>query len=215
MDNIHKERKKKIMINIKKKFFNQYNYSLINYTFVAFGLNHRNRPRFLCSGGTNRLYLIKPITSFANCDIEKKNIFSLARAQEENGVVYCWVNNANNKCYVGSSVNFTARLYKYYSAKHLYESKTAISYALYKYGYSNFSLHILEYCEKKNALNREQYHIDLLNPEYNILKKAGSLLGYKHTTKTLDAFKNRMVSTKTRNNLSLAASKRIFSKEEK
>lgn len=178
-------------------------------------LNHRNKPRFLCSGGANRLYLIKPIASFTNSDIEKNNIFSLARAQAENGVVYCWVNNTNQKCYLGSSVNFTMRLYKYYSAKHLYESNTAISKALNKYGYSNFSLHILEYCNKNEALNREQYQIDLLNPEYNILKKAGSSLGYKHNTKTLDAFKNRTVSQETRNNLSLAASKRIFSKQEK
>jgi len=30
-------------------------------------------------------------------------------------------------------------------------------------------------------IEREQYYIDLLNPEYNILKIAGSRLGVKHT----------------------------------
>jgi len=34
-------------------------------------------------------------------------------------------------------------------------------------------------------LSREQYYIDSLNPEYNILKTAGSLLGYKHTEETI------------------------------
>jgi hypothetical protein len=44
-------------------------------------------------------------------------------------------------------------------------------------------LDILEYCEKVKTviLKSEQYYIDLLKPEYNILTKAGSSLGYKHT----------------------------------
>jgi group I intron endonuclease len=56
-----------------------------------------------------------------------------------------------------------------------------INKALIKYGYSNFSLEILEYCEPSRVVTREQYYIDLLKPEYNILKVAGSSLGYKHT----------------------------------
>ena len=50
-----------------------------------------------------------------------------------------------------------------------------------KYSYVNFSLDILEYCDKDILLKREQYYLDLLNPEYNILKKAGSRLEYKHS----------------------------------
>lgn len=52
--------------------------------------------------------------------------------------------------------------------------------------------------------------MDLLEPEYNILKKAGSLLGFKHNESTLNKFKNRTVSESTRNNLSLAATNRTF-----
>lgn len=52
--------------------------------------------------------------------------------------------------------------------------------ALLKYGYSNFSISILEYYDSNNRLVREQYYIDLLQPEYNILKKAGSSVGYLH-----------------------------------
>jgi len=33
--------------------------------------------------------------------------------------VYRWVNKLNNKTYIGSSIDFTTRLYKYYSLKHL------------------------------------------------------------------------------------------------
>ena len=42
--------------------------------------------------------------------------------------------------------------------------------ALLKNGYSNFQLEILEFCEPDLVLNREQYYLDLLDPEYNNLK---------------------------------------------
>ena len=60
-----------------------------------------------------------------------------------------------------------------------------IQKALLKYGYSNFKLEILEYCNKDEVLSREQYYLDLLKPEYNIYQKAGSPLGYKHTEETM------------------------------
>ena len=50
--------------------------------------------------------------------------------------------------------------------------------------FSNFSLEILEYCESKDTIKREQYYLDRLNPEYNVLKIAGSPLGSKHTAET-------------------------------
>ena len=60
-----------------------------------------------------------------------------------------------------------------------------INKALLKYGYSKFYLEILEYCDPKELAKREQYYMDHLNPEYNVLKTAYSSLGYKHTGKTL------------------------------
>ncbi|MDB5716324.1 MAG: hypothetical protein JWO15_3721 [Sphingomonadales bacterium] len=48
-----------------------------------------------------------------------------------------------------------------------------------KHGYYNFSLEIIEYCEPKDVINREQYYLDLLQPEYNVLKIAGSRQGHK------------------------------------
>lgn len=60
--------------------------------------------------------------------------------------------------------------------------------ALLKDGYSNFSFSILEYCEPNKCLDREQYYIDLFRasaPEYNVLQKAGSSLGYKHTEEAI------------------------------
>jgi group I intron endonuclease len=51
-------------------------------------------------------------------------------------------------------------------------------------GYSNFKLEILEYCDKSNVIVREQAYIDLLSPEYNLNKTAGSRFGSKHSEET-------------------------------
>ncbi len=53
--------------------------------------------------------------------------------------------------------------------------------ALLKYGYSNFSLEILEYCDPSECISREDYYLKLLDPKYNILQEAGSSIGLKHT----------------------------------
>jgi hypothetical protein len=56
--------------------------------------------------------------------------------------------------------------------------------ALLKYGYSNFSLEILKYCSRAKCIKWEQFFFDLLKPEYNILKIAGSSLGRNHSEKS-------------------------------
>lgn len=77
----------------------------------------------------------------------------------------------------------------------------SINKALLKYGYSNFQLEILEYCERSDVIQREQYYIDLLVPEYNILRTAGSSLGYKHTTETLVKLRGRKLSEEAKANM--------------
>lgn len=44
------------------------------------------------------------------------------------------------------------------------------------YGYNNFRLEILKYCDRSNVIKVEQDYIDRFKPEYNILTKAGSSL---------------------------------------
>jgi len=96
-----------------------------------------------------------------------------------------WTNLLNGKCYVGSGANLSIRLSHYFSNQHLETQlksrKSAIYSAILGYGLSNFSLEILEYCSPSDAVLREQYYIDLLKPEYNLLKTAGSWLGNKHS----------------------------------
>jgi group I intron endonuclease len=66
--------------------------------------------------------------------------------------------------------------------------------AILKYGYANFKLEILEYCSPEECIKREQYYINTFNPEYNVLKVAGSTLGYKHSEETKAKFKTRKLA---------------------
>lgn len=63
----------------------------------------------------------------------------------------------------------------------LKRSNSIIFSAILKSGIGNFSLTILEYCLPEEQFQREDYYITTLQPEYNILQKAGSSLGYKHS----------------------------------
>jgi group I intron endonuclease len=122
--------------------------------------------------------------------------------------VYCWTNLITGKQYVGSSVNLKSRFYNYFSPKFLarHANKSIIHRALLKYGYSNFSLSILEYCDAKDAVSREQHYLDLLKPVNNIAQIAGSRLGVKCTSETklkiAEAMKGRPVSAAKRVNIS-------------
>jgi group I intron endonuclease len=73
----------------------------------------------------------------------------------------------------------------------LKRKKSAIYSSLIKHGHSNFKLEILEYCDKSNVIVREQAYMDLLSPEYNLNKTAGSRFGSKHSEET-----KRIISAK-------------------
>jgi group I intron endonuclease len=101
-----------------------------------------------------------------------------------------WVSLKDNKCYVGSSSNLSKRFSWYFSFNNLNKvlenSTSIIARALLKYGYSGFRLYILEYCDAEQLIAREQYYINLLSPQYNILQVAGSSLGTKLSEATLN-----------------------------
>ena len=108
--------------------------------------------------------------------------------------IYMWTNNLTNKSYIGSAIDLSNRLKNYYNVSYLErETKTnnsMIYKALLKYGYSNFKLDIIEICKPSGLIKREQYYLDLLKLEYNILKTAGSLLGFKHNKDTIEIIRN-------------------------
>lgn len=99
--------------------------------------------------------------------------------------IYMITNKLTGDIYIGQSINISNRFKNYFNLSYL-KSKDSyiINRALIKYGYSNFSVTILEYCDKSKLLVREQHYLDKLNPQYNILKIAGSYLNSKHTEET-------------------------------
>jgi hypothetical protein len=128
----------------------------------------------------------QPVKIYINADLDKVLIL-----QDNKGKcgVYRWTNTTNGNSYIGSSINLERRLKGYFSIyfleSEIKKGRSMINSALLKYGYSNFTLEILEYCDSSEAVpslrEREQYYLDLFKPEYNILSTAGSWLGSKHS----------------------------------
>lgn len=139
----------------------------------------------------NKINKIIPIIFYLNPYENRTEIY---RDNNNKSGIYRWCNLINGKSYVGSAVNLRNRFYQYLSHSHitneLIRSNSNIHKALLKHDYSNFKLEILLYCNDNDLIKWEQYYIDLLNPEYNILKVAGSTLGFKHSLETINRLKN-------------------------
>jgi excinuclease UvrABC nuclease subunit len=129
--------------------------------------------------------MINPVKFYD--DAEELKSLILLENKNRSGI-YKWENKISGEFYIGSAVDLNKRMSEYYRESyitHPSRGKSIICYALVKYGYSNFSLSILEYCDRYEVITREQYYLDLLNPSYNILKYAYSSDGYKHTLEAI------------------------------
>ena len=128
---------------------------------------------------------IIPVVSYFNAGIDKPIVY---KENKNKSGIYRWNNLITSKSYIGSSISLSARSNCYYSLtylkKRVAKGSSIIYSSLLKYGYFNFSIDILEYCEPSLLIQKEQYYIDLLKPEYNILEKAGSRFGTKQSEET-------------------------------
>ena len=92
--------------------------------------------------------------------------------------IYCLKNTIDNRCYVGSAQKLNYRLWNH---KHRLIKGTHANNILQnfvnKYGIDTIYFEILESVNISNLIKREQYYIDVLKPEFNILPKAGSNAG--------------------------------------
>lgn len=97
-----------------------------------------------------------------------------------------FTNKITKDFYIGQSKNLYNRFLNYFNPSYIRRLKNyIIGRAIIKYGYSNFSLTLLEYCDKVDLTAREQYYFDTLKPVYNILKVAGAYVDvFTHTEKT-------------------------------
>ena len=120
-----------------------------------------------------------PVKVWNNADTSKLEV--LLETKGKSGI-YMWRNLDSGKIYVGSAKNLGIRLKGYYNINQLTRvTNMHINRALLKWGYSSFSLSILEYCSIDVLIQREQYYLDLLKPDYNICTTAGSTLGKLHS----------------------------------
>ncbi len=129
-----------------------------------------------------------PILTYNNAEELKSLIF---KENINKSFVYRWTNMKNGKTYLGSTSNAKSRLSTYYDNFTLNSINMPIYKAILKYGHSNFIFDIIEYCKPEETVQREQYYLDHFDFDYNVLEKANSSLGYKHTEETIEKMKGR------------------------
>jgi group I intron endonuclease len=128
--------------------------------------------------------------------------------------IYGFLCKTNNKLYIGSSINLNLRFNNYINGV---QSNILFQRAINKYNLQDFIFIVFEYCEPDKLVSQEQYYLNFLEPEYNILMVAGSSLGYKHTEKALtkisEASKGKLHSPETKGLMSETHKGKKFSLE--
>lgn len=125
--------------------------------------------------------------------------------------VYKIINKITNKIYIGSCSSihgFNGRWKEHIrTLKENCHSNEHLQKSWNKYGEKFFLFEVLETCEPNKCLEREQYYLDVLNPQYNIYKIAGSPFGRIVSKKTREkiskTLSGRIPSMKTRKKISL------------
>src|SRR3972149_5065844 len=102
-----------------------------------------------------------------------------------NSGIYKILNLVNGKFYIGSAVRLNKRFERHrWELDNNRHSNQILQRAYNKYSADVFEFTIIEYIESptKEILEvREQFYMDTLKPEYNILPIAGSHLGSKRS----------------------------------
>lgn len=114
------------------------------------------------------------------------------------GIYMIW-SSVNNKEYIGSAINLRRRKNEHF--KDLKRNKhynPRLQNHFNKYGEDVFTFGIIKFCIKEKLIEREQFSINLLHPEFNICQTAGSSLGVKNSEKTkLKRIISRKIYNKT------------------
>jgi len=133
--------------------------------------------------------------------------------------IYQIKNQISGKHYIGSAINIQERWKQHLrSLRRGCHHNQHLQRAFDRYGKAIFVFSILEAIEPQTLLVREQYFVDMLNPEYNIAPVAGSpMLGRHHTLeacqKMSETLTGRRHSAEHKRNLSEAARGRRLSAE--
>lgn len=110
--------------------------------------------------------------------------------------IYLITNTVNGNRYIGSSNNIRKRLWKHRALLRNNKHENAhLQNAWNKYGEKQFIYSILEICKLEEQFQREQFYIDTLKPEYNIVpevnnSKLSEESKIKMSKSRLEGFKN-------------------------
>jgi hypothetical protein len=137
------------------------------------------------------IYPHTPVKVYNNAKESKSDI---VRDFKKKTVIYMWVNNITGKVYIGSGIDGSSRLSRYYLPSVL-KSNSRIYKSILKYGHDSFSVIILEVVgdsnsvSKAHCLAREQFYLDWALRTYgllvlNLLHETSSSLGFKHSLET-------------------------------
>lgn len=126
----------------------------------------------------------------------------------------------NGKFYIGSASYLGKRKENHFASLKKNEHHNQYLQRSYnKYGALNFIFEVIEHCPKEALLEREQYWIDTLNPDFNICRIAGSAIGVKHTLQARENMSKAHIGHKAPDKTKEAVSRRhkgkILSEETK
>ncbi len=111
--------------------------------------------------------------------------------------IYQIRNTINGKRYIGSSLKFSDRWsgHKCLLRKSKHHSRH-LQASWDRHGEDCFLFEVIEACEVDSLIEQEQAWLERLQPEYNMLKVAGSSLGAKHSEETKTKISKRALGRK-------------------
>jgi group I intron endonuclease len=153
--------------------------------------------------------------------------------------IYKITHTESGRFYIGSAKNFKSRWNTH--NQDLIKNKHHSRYlqAIYnKYGKDSIVYEVIENCEVNELITREQYYLDTLMPDLNMVKTAGNCLGHKHSEETKrkqserqtgkkvkfseqalanirEGIKNRIISDEGKKRMAESASKRMKGSKQK
>lgn len=193
-------KKKHVKVN-KKDLYNQYfetrekflNFNLIKSRYILSGVISRGKhtinkdSNFFSQDFFSMWESLNIIDHFLWPNVEQNIEKICEELKGKSGIYIFWLTNNKSNCYVGSGVDLSRRIKTHYRNALINHKHPKFYNAVKKYGWSCFSLQILDIVPRFHLLIREQYWLTLLKQStfwensYNLLEKANSWEGYKHT----------------------------------